>query len=218
MQNQDAMVIEVRGSARGLAVTQRYMGFVNYVYPMSINWSGKHRVFRDVFLGRALDQIALFNDAGKSNQVSRLYLADSGLATLREYLRFASNPARKLMSRLSHVFPCFSDCRAQYGFIRNKRIGFCNFPCRLTRIVPRANFCNIVAPQLCVSVLFPSSVISSVPKGIINIFLDCAVFQVAQHVMQRVSVKMPRDNGSWHDPNPTLKHKSVDGNEFRFPS
>ena len=102
-QNQDATsVIEVRGSARGLAVTQRYMGFVNYVYPMSSNWSGKHRVFRDVFLGRALDQIALFNDAGKSNQVSRLYLADSGLATLREYLRFASNPARKLMSRHQH--------------------------------------------------------------------------------------------------------------------
>src|SRR5690606_38281860 len=39
-------------------VTQRNMGFVNYVYPMSINWSGKHRVFRDVFLARALDQVA----------------------------------------------------------------------------------------------------------------------------------------------------------------
>lgn len=102
MQNQDATVIEVRGSARGLAITQRYMGFVNYVYPMVINWSGKQRAFRDKVLGQMFDQVALFNDAGKSNQVSKLYLADSGLSTLREYLRFATDPARKLMSRHQH--------------------------------------------------------------------------------------------------------------------
>lgn len=47
-------------------------------------------------------QVKLFNEAAKSDQVSRLYLADAGLATLREFLRFAAEPTRKLISRHQH--------------------------------------------------------------------------------------------------------------------
>lgn len=96
--------IDVHASSRGLAITQRYMGFVNYVYPMAINWSGKQRVFRDKVLSAMFDQVTLFHEAAKSNQVSRLYAADAGLATLREFLRFAaSSPVKqRLLSRPQH--------------------------------------------------------------------------------------------------------------------
>lgn len=95
-------VIEVRASTRGLAITEKYMGFVNYVYPMVVNWPAKHRVFRETLLKTMFSQIELFHLAAKSDQASRLYAADAGLAVLREFLRFAASPARKLLSRHQH--------------------------------------------------------------------------------------------------------------------
>lgn len=103
MTEQATTPVEVRASTQGLAITQRYMVFVNYVYPMTINWSGKHRVFRDTLLESMFEQVKLFHEASKSNQSSRLYLADAGLASLREYLRFAaSNSVKHLISRHQH--------------------------------------------------------------------------------------------------------------------
>jgi hypothetical protein len=94
--------IEVRALTRGLAINERYMGFVNYVYPMAVNWPAKHRVLRETLLKTMFGQIELFHLAAKSDQSSRLYAADAGLAVLREFLRFASDPARKLLSRHQH--------------------------------------------------------------------------------------------------------------------
>lgn len=94
--------IEVRASTRGLVITEKYMGFVNYLYPMTVNWHNKHRVFREIFLKAMFSQIELFHLAAKSDQISRLYAADAGLSVLREFLRFATNPKRKLLSRHQH--------------------------------------------------------------------------------------------------------------------
>lgn len=102
MTEQTTSPIEVHACARGLAITQRYMGFVNYVYPILVNLSGRHRVFRESMLSTMFGQIGMFHEAAKSNQVSRLYAADAGLATLREFLRFAADPARRLLSRHQH--------------------------------------------------------------------------------------------------------------------
>ena len=41
-----------------------------------------------MFLNALLGQVELFIVAGKSNQISRLYQADAGLAMLRFWLRF----------------------------------------------------------------------------------------------------------------------------------
>jgi hypothetical protein len=41
-----------------------------------------------MFLQCLLGQVQLFVEAGKSSQISRLYAADAGLATLRFWLRF----------------------------------------------------------------------------------------------------------------------------------
>lgn len=100
--NKATSPIEVRASARGLAITQRYMGFCNYVYPILVNLSGKHRVFREAVLSAMFDQVKLFHESAKSDQISRLYIADAGLATLREFLHFAADPARRLLSRHQH--------------------------------------------------------------------------------------------------------------------
>lgn len=76
-------VIEVRASTRGLVITEKYMGFVNYVYPMVVNWPAKHRVFRETLLKTMFSQIELFHLAAKSDQASRLYAAAAVQAELR---------------------------------------------------------------------------------------------------------------------------------------
>jgi phage tail protein X len=78
------------------------MGFVNYTYPIAINWKNKHHAFRDRFLDVMFAQVELFYAAAKSGQVSRVYAADAGLASLREFLRFAADPARRLVSQHQH--------------------------------------------------------------------------------------------------------------------
>lgn len=86
-------------SAKSLAIVDKYYSFFRYLYPMLINVSGRHRVLRDMAIEAMISQISLFNDAAKSGQVSRLYLADSGIASLREYLRMLADPDIKLLSR-----------------------------------------------------------------------------------------------------------------------
>jgi hypothetical protein len=65
---------------------------------MLINMGGKHRIMRDEVLKQVIGQIGLFNDAAKSDQVSRLRLADAGLSTIRDFLRILSDHNIKLLN------------------------------------------------------------------------------------------------------------------------
>lgn len=60
-----------------LAIVERYEGAVNYLYPLLLNMSHKHRVLRDAMLTALFEQYRLFYDAAKSSQVSRAYVADA---------------------------------------------------------------------------------------------------------------------------------------------
>jgi hypothetical protein len=82
-----------------LAIVGRYEGAVNYLYPMLVNVSHKHRVLRDAMIAALFEQYRLFYEAAKSGQVSKIYIADAGLAHIKELLRFMAEPARKLVSR-----------------------------------------------------------------------------------------------------------------------
>jgi len=82
-----------------LKIVERYEDFLNYVYPVTLNIPRQHNALKDRFMDCALEQVELFNQAGKSGQISKLYLADSGLASLRFYLRFMVNPHRKLIKK-----------------------------------------------------------------------------------------------------------------------
>lgn len=86
-------------SKASLIIVEKYESFFNYLYPMLINTSRQHRILRDVALTALLNQYQLFRDAGKSNQISKLYLADAGMAYLRDLLRLLSHPDRRLISR-----------------------------------------------------------------------------------------------------------------------
>jgi hypothetical protein len=89
-------------SQRQLAIIERFESFINYVYPIALNIRRSHHVVRDRLIGAMFDQVSLFQQAGKSAQVSKLYLADAGLAHLRFLLRFLAHENRRLISRNQH--------------------------------------------------------------------------------------------------------------------
>lgn len=71
-----------------MAIIQKYETVIAYLYPIAQNLPRKHGVARDMFLSCLFQNVETFTEAGKTNQVSRLYIADAGLAHLRFWLRF----------------------------------------------------------------------------------------------------------------------------------
>lgn len=86
-------------SQKQLAITERFEGFVNYMYPIALNIRRTHSVARDRLITAMFEQVSMFSQAGKSGQVSKLYMADAGIADLRFMVRFLVDAKRKLISR-----------------------------------------------------------------------------------------------------------------------
>jgi hypothetical protein len=82
-----------------MAIVEKYETVISYLYPLAQNIPSKHGVAKKMFLESLLGQVSLFVEAGKSNQISRLYTADAGLATLRFWLRFLSNKNVKCITQ-----------------------------------------------------------------------------------------------------------------------
>jgi hypothetical protein len=93
-----AIVRDERASYEGMAIVRKYEVFLNYAYPKVQNCPRKHGILRDAVLADMLAPVPAFYAAGKSSQVSRLYAIDAQLATLRFWLRFLSDPARKVLT------------------------------------------------------------------------------------------------------------------------
>ena len=74
-----------------MLIIEKYERVINYLYPIALNLPNKHKNAKDLFINVLFEQVRLFNEAGKTNQVGKLYLADSGLSNLRFWLRFFVN-------------------------------------------------------------------------------------------------------------------------------
>lgn len=85
-------------SHRQLTIIERFEGFINYMYPIALNIRRTHHVVRDCFITAMFEQVSMFSQAGKSSQISKLYLSDAGLANLRYMVRFLADSKRKLIS------------------------------------------------------------------------------------------------------------------------
>jgi hypothetical protein len=74
-----------------MSIVEKYETVIAYLYPIAQNLPRKHGVARGMFVECLLGQVKLIVEAGKSGQVSRLYIADAGLSHLRFWLRFLSS-------------------------------------------------------------------------------------------------------------------------------
>ena len=82
------MVKDKQASNDQLLIVEKYERVIKYLYPIIQRTPRKHGIARGRFMQCLLGQVELFIQAGKSNQVSKLYAADANLAMLRFYLRF----------------------------------------------------------------------------------------------------------------------------------
>lgn len=89
-------------SQKQMAIVERFMVFINYMYPIAHNIRRTHHIVRDRLIASMFEQVNLFYQAGKSNQVSKLYAADAGIADLRFLLRFLAEDKRRLISCHQH--------------------------------------------------------------------------------------------------------------------
>ena len=85
-----------------MSIIEKYEKVISYLYPIAQTMPRKHGVVRDMFLKTIFTQPELFYEAGKSNQVGKLYVADAGLAHLRFWLRFLETPKVKCITKHQH--------------------------------------------------------------------------------------------------------------------
>lgn len=79
---------EVLQSYEQMKVVDKYETVIAYLYPIAQNIPRRHGVAKAMFTECLLGQVKNIVEAGKSGQISRLYIADAGLSQLRYWLRF----------------------------------------------------------------------------------------------------------------------------------
>lgn len=82
---------EVTQCYEQMNVVEKYETVIAYLYPIAQSIPRKHGVAKAMFIECLLEQVKLIVEAGKSGQISRLYVADAGLSQLRFWLRFLSS-------------------------------------------------------------------------------------------------------------------------------
>ena len=102
-----------------MSIVEKYERVIAYLYPIAQNLPRKHGVARDMFLECLMGQANLFFEAGKSNQISRLYIADAGLAHLRFWMRFLLS----IKGLTSHQLTTAQVLVAEVGGMLNAWIG-----------------------------------------------------------------------------------------------
>lgn len=85
-----------------MAIVDKYETVISYCYPIAQNITRQHGVAKEMFIRALLGQAALFTAAGKSNQVSKIYAADAGLADLRFWFRFFAQSKIRGMTPHQH--------------------------------------------------------------------------------------------------------------------
>lgn len=85
-----------------MAIIEQYEKVIAYLYPIAQSIPRKHGVVRDMFLRALFKQTEMFYEAGKTNQIGKIYIADAGLAGLRFWLRFLVTPKIKCITKHQH--------------------------------------------------------------------------------------------------------------------
>ena len=97
------MIRDTNNHAPGLAIVEKHDRTIAYLYPILQRCPRRHGALRDRLIGLLFDQVGLLHQAAKSKQPSRLYAADAHMATLRFWLRFAADPALKIVTPRQHA-------------------------------------------------------------------------------------------------------------------
>jgi hypothetical protein len=85
-----------------MAIIEKYETFIEYAYPIANNIPRQHGAIKSVFLNLIVTLPGLIIEAGKTGQVSKLYVIDAKLSEIRYFLRFLSHSKRGIISVQQH--------------------------------------------------------------------------------------------------------------------
>lgn len=85
-------------------IIEKYEKVFNYLYPIAQNIPRNHGILKKEFISTLIKQIQLFNEAGKSNQISRIYLSDAGLSNIKFFLRFIASKNIKCLTHKQQAY------------------------------------------------------------------------------------------------------------------
>jgi len=88
-------------SNRQMLIVEKYEKLINYLYPILQSIPRTHGVAKNLVLTDLLIVPSMMMIAGKTGQVSKLYLIDAQLATVRYWMRFLV--VRKCMTKHQDV-------------------------------------------------------------------------------------------------------------------
>lgn len=71
-----------------MVILEKYERIISYLYPIAQSIPRKHGVARDMFLHCLMGVPDIIIQAGKSNQISKVYAVDAQIAHLRFWVRF----------------------------------------------------------------------------------------------------------------------------------
>jgi len=71
-----------------MLIVEKYERLIHYLYPILQSIPRKHGIARNMVLEELLSVPSTMIIAGKTRQVSKLYLIDAQLSTLRYWMRF----------------------------------------------------------------------------------------------------------------------------------
>ena len=94
-----AIIKDEYNSHKSLLIIEKFEKYVNYVYPILQNIPRKDGIFKEESIKQLFHFVDLINEAAKSSQVSKLYLADACLASIRYKLRFMVFNKRRLITQ-----------------------------------------------------------------------------------------------------------------------
>lgn len=79
----------------------KYQVFFNYIYGPLLNSDRRHRVFVNNLIDQITSLPILLHEAMKTNQVSRVRVADANIASIRSALNLCPhpNPKRRIIAR-----------------------------------------------------------------------------------------------------------------------
>lgn len=93
------IVRDENNSYKPLIIIEKFENYTNYIYPILQNIPRKHGYFKQEVISQLFHFVDLVNDAAKTNQISKLYLVDSCLASIRYKLRFMAHAKRKIITQ-----------------------------------------------------------------------------------------------------------------------
>lgn len=93
------VLIPVDAPTHSLLVIDKYIKVFNYLYPIALNISNKHKILKEELLKTLIEHVKFTEEAVKANSRSKVYAIDTNLAYIKDLLMIMASDKIRLISQ-----------------------------------------------------------------------------------------------------------------------